>query len=98
MIINMSYRQYKQHYSDCATIQGTYNAGTKTIDVDVPEGRQKKSGVRGQRFYTYHFIAIYQGKRIRLGYRAVCKENALKQHRKECAAGNYIYTEEETTF
>jgi hypothetical protein len=95
MIKEMHYRQYKQHYSDCETIKGSYNAATKTIQVIIPEGREKPSGVRGQKFHCYHLVAIINGEEKYLSYRATTKSNALKQHKKECKAGGYGFTEKE---
>ena len=43
----MLYRRYKTAYADCQTVPGTYDKATKTIVVIIPEGRMRKSGVRG---------------------------------------------------
>ena len=51
--VNMLYSRYKKHYSDCETVSGSYCKITKTIDVIVPLGRMKKSGVRGESFQEY---------------------------------------------
>lgn len=76
----MSYRNYKQHYADCEIVKGSYDKGTKTIEVSVPDGRMKPSGVRGQKFRT---IWIYVGKdkehTFEQGFRAIDYEHALKQ-------------------
>ena len=53
--MRMSYRRYKQHYSDCKAHD--YNASDKTIEVDIPYGRMKDSGVRGKKYDTFTFKA-----------------------------------------
>ena len=47
-IERMLYRRYKTSYADCETVLGSYDKATKTIEVMLPEGRKKKSGVRGK--------------------------------------------------
>lgn len=88
-IWEMPYRQYKEHYSDCETIIGSYDPhvdsqgcpqGHATIKVIIREGRLKNSGVRGQRFHTYKFQTEC-GEIVT--YRAVCEENARKQMKKD---------------
>ena len=82
-IHRMPYRRYKERYSDCDTVSGSYDKGSKTIEVIVPDGRMKPSGVRGQRFLT---IWMRVGKdaehKFEQGFRAVSLENALKQARR----------------
>lgn len=82
-IWNMPYRQYKEHYSDCETVAGSYECdrhGNKTIKVIIREGRLKNSGVRGKRFYMFKVEAedgtCFYAK-------AVSPENAMKQMHKE---------------
>lgn len=48
-IERMLYSRYKRSFSDCKIIPGTYHKDSKTIAVEIPEGRMKKSGVRGKR-------------------------------------------------
>lgn len=88
-IWNMPYRQYKEHYSDCETIIGSYDAhedsrgirhGDPTIKVIIREGRLKASGVRGKHFYGFEFETD-DGNLV--CYRAVCEENARKRMKKE---------------
>lgn len=94
-VVRMKYSYYKKHYADCNTVQNSYDKGNKTIDVVVPADRLKPSGVRGQRFKSYQIYAIKQnGEKVFIVYKAVNKENALKQHRKSCIELNYVYTEE----
>ena len=77
----MKYIQYKKHYADCQTVPGTYDKTTKTIVVIIPEGRMKKSGVRGQRYNYYRFNGVNQttGKSVEVTIKAICGENAIKQ-------------------
>ena len=77
----MTYCKYKTSYSDCKTVQGTYDKGSKTIVVIIPEGRMKKSGVRGQKFnyYTFYGVNRITGKSVKVTVKAICGENAIKQ-------------------
>ena len=93
-IWEMPYRQYKEHYSDCETIIGSFNRhedsrgipqSDPTIKVIIREGRLKNSGVRGQRFSYYTF---QKDNHVRT-YRAVCEENARKQMKKEFHDADY---------
>lgn len=79
----MRYSQYKKHYADCATVPGTYDKDRKTIDVIVPEGRMKPSGVRGEQFRTI-WLNVGDGpdKLFKQGFKAICYENAVKQAKK----------------
>lgn len=92
-IWEMPYKQYKEHYADCETIFGSYDAhldsrgvpqSDPTIKVIIREGRLKNSGVRGQQFRYYTFK---KDNRART-YRAVCEENARKQLMKEFPDGD----------
>lgn len=82
-ILTLLYRTYKEHYADCETVAGSFNAenGYVTIDVIIRAGRMVASGVRGQRFSTY----VLQNKKtkIKMCFYAVCEENAFKQATKE---------------
>ena len=77
----MLYRRYKTAYADCQTAPGTYDKTTKTIVVVIPEGRMKKSGVRGQRYNYYRFSGVDQvtGESVEVTIKAICGENAIKQ-------------------
>lgn len=92
-IWEMPYKQYKEHYSDCETVAGSYECdrhGNKTIKVIIREGRLKNSGVRGEHFHTYQlYLTDDKGKEGYGTYRAVCFENAVKQHLKECKKNGY---------
>lgn len=80
-VVTMSYRNYKEHYSDCETLPGSFNTRNGTIKVVVRFGRMKNSGVRGRHFDKYK-VTYSDGDCFY--FRAVCKENAIKQ------AKNYI--------
>ena len=77
---NMPYKQFKEHYSDCETVAGSFKrlefSGEATIDVIIREGRLKNSGVRGQHFHGYQ---LKNNKGEVISFRAVCEENAIKQ-------------------
>ena len=77
----MLYRRYKTSYADCQTVPGSYDKCTKTIVVIIPEGRMKKSGVRGQRYNYYRVSGTDRmgGKRVEVVIKAICIENAIKQ-------------------
>lgn len=82
-IWEMQYRQYKEHYSDCETVAGSFECdrhGNKTIKVIIRSGRLKNSGVRGERFSRFAFI-LEDG--CGVVYKAVCYENAEKRIKKE---------------
>lgn len=86
--MRMSYRQYKQHYSDCKAHD--YDASDKTIEVDIPYGRMKQSGVRGKKYDTFTFKAT-DGENVgEIEYKAMSRENALKQHNKYCKESGCI--------
>lgn len=92
----MKYNRYKKHYSDCDTVRGSYDKETKTIAVIIPEGRMKKSGVRGQHFHGYELYCIdnKNNRKVYITYSAVSLENAQKQHKKWCKECDYEYTDE----
>lgn len=85
MILTMKYSRYKSAYSDCKTVPGTYNKLYKTIDVDIPEGRMKPSGTRGQRYRYMWFDGkdLKTGRPVRVCIKAVSVQNALKRLPKE---------------
>lgn len=92
--MRMSYKQYKQHYSDCKAHD--YNASDKTIEVDIPYGRMKNSGVRGKKYDTFTFKAT-DGENVgTIEYKAMSKGNALKQHKKFCKESGYIPVSDDT--
>ncbi len=90
-IWNMPYKQYKEHYSDCETLYGSFDKHEEesekmkcyipaTIKVIIRAGRLKNSGVRGEHFSGYE-MTNELGEKIT--YRAVCEENALKRVQKD---------------
>lgn len=91
-IIRMRYRDYKDHYADCKTVAGSYSTSNKTIEVIVPEGRMKPSGVRGKYFMEYQLWCKDEttGKYYYSCYRATSKENAKKQHITNCKRINCV--------
>ncbi|MEM5795165.1 MAG: hypothetical protein AAGU23_02650 [Bacillota bacterium] len=90
MECRMPYSRYKQHYSDCDTLGGSYREDSKSIVVLVPDGRMKPSGVRGERFKTIFLdVGSDPMHTFRQGFRAVCLQNAIKQ-----AKAAYKYVEE----
>ena len=82
-IWEMPYRQYKEHYSDCETICGSYDIEFGTIKVIIREGRLKNSGTRGRHFSYYHFAPSIEHQEKGISYRAVSEENARKQFEKQ---------------
>ena len=82
-IWRMPYKQYKDHYSDCETVKGSYEFDEQRgsfIEVIIRAGRLKNSGVRGEHFSGYQFRTD-DGKLI--CYRAVSEGNARKQMKKD---------------
>lgn len=85
----MPYKQFKEHYSDCETVAGSYQCdrstdGRATIQVIIRAGRLVPSGVRGKHYSGYEFLTD-DGKRA--CYRAVSEENAKKQLLKDFPQG-----------
>lgn len=80
-IVPMSYANYKEHYSDCETVAGSYDDrnghARPWIDVIVRAGRMVPSGVRGKRFYGWQIRNKETGKHMT--FRAVSLDNAYKQ-------------------
>lgn len=81
-IWRMPYRQYKEHYNDCETVEGSFERVRHhaTIEVIVREGRLKASGVRGEHYKGFQ-MTNEDGEMI--VYRAVSEDNALKRVNKE---------------
>lgn len=79
----MPYKQYKEHYSDCEIIEGSFQrheSGFCGVDVIIRAGRLKNSGVRGEHFRGYEMTNELGN---HCTYRAVSEENALKRVRKD---------------
>lgn len=82
-IMRMTYKNYKEHYSDCETVENSFeerNGRPSTIEVIVRSGRLVPSGVRGKHYAGYQFVNE-EGKKIT--YCAVSAENAEKRVNKE---------------
>ena len=83
-IWEMPYKQYKEHYSDCETVSGSFNdhdgKDVATIKVIIRAGRLKKSGVRGQHYKGFEFTTDTGSK---VCYRAISEETARKRMKKE---------------
>lgn len=75
-IWKMPYRQYKEHYSDCETVAGSFDRDKVEISVIIREGRLVPSGVRGR---TFHRFVFENKSGDIIGYRAVSEENAKRQ-------------------
>lgn len=75
----MKYSRYKKYYADCKTVPGTYDKDYKTIEVIIPDGRMKPSGVRNKKFYGYKFVFTNKDGKYTTTYKAICKENAIKR-------------------
>lgn len=97
MTITMKYSQYKKSYSDCKTIPGTYNRWSKTIDVEVPDGRMKPSGVRGQsyKYLRFNGMDLKTGHPVSVCIKAVSLQNALKRLPKEYPDCKFEATDKE---
>ena len=76
-ILTMTYKNYKEHYSDCEPLANSYNRMQTSIKVIVRNGRLKESGVRGKHFYGYKLLN--RKTKTTSCFRAVCVENAYKQ-------------------
>lgn len=99
----MPYKQYKEHYSDCEILAGSFDDGCDshgrkiaetTVEVIIRDGRLKNSGVRGKHFYGFEFRTDNGGL---VCYRAVSEENARKRMLKDYPESgswecNHIYT------
>lgn len=92
-IREMPYKQYKEHYSDCETVIGSFNRHEDargipqrdpTIKVIIRAGRLKPNGVRGKRFYWFTF-ENESGRKS--AYYAVSEETARKQLTKQYPDG-----------
>lgn len=83
-IWKMSYKQYKEHYSDCETVIDSYECddyGYKTIKVIIREGRLVNSGTRGRHYMGVQII-VNEGEELAV-YRAISPETAMKRAKKE---------------
>lgn len=85
--IEMPYKQFKDHYSDCETVPESFRRdehnGTSYITVVVRNGRMKASGVRGKHFHGFEIEFTISGNYGFSTYKAVSTENAIKQAMKD---------------
>jgi len=95
-ICRMPYKQYKEHYSDCETVAGSYwgrditiGRYTPSIEVIIREGRLKKSGVRGKHYSGYE-LTNEEG--VKSTYYAISEETAIRRAVKEHKGGNWTCT------
>lgn len=86
MVEKMLYRHYKESYSDCKTVPGTYDKESKTIDVVVPDGRMKPSGARGKsyKYLTFHGVENKTGRHVSITIKAICTKNAIARLPGDC--------------
>ena len=59
VILTMTYKNYKEHYSDCETLVNSFFRNGKepaSIKVIVRKGRLKNSGVRNEHFHSYELL------------------------------------------
>lgn len=92
-IWQMPYRQYKEHYSDCETVAGSFQRherGVATIKVIIREGRLKASGVRGQHYSGYELKYRNGGENCIITYRAISEDTALKRFEKDFPDAEFI--------
>lgn len=92
-IWTMPYKQFKEHYADCETVEGSFERHRNrpcTIAVIIREGRLKASGVRGEHYSGYSFLVTDNGEKVRVVYRAVNEENAEKRCKKDFPAATEI--------
>lgn len=82
----MEYRRYKEHYSDCETIEDSFNRESQrlcTIAVIIREGRLKASGSRGRQYHSFVFEYMENGEQHRQAFYAICEDNAVRRLKKE---------------
>ena len=75
----MPYKQYKEHYSDCETVAGTFRNrydGRPVIDVIIRDGRLVPSGTRGRHYKGFQFETSNIGATT---YYAISEETARRR-------------------
>ena len=78
-IWEMPYKQYKEHYSDCETVAGSFRErydGKAVIEVIIREGRLVPNGTRGRHYKGFQFEAQNIGKTT---YYAISEETARRR-------------------
>lgn len=85
-VIRMPYARFKQHYADCATVAGSYDAATKSIMVVLPEGRGKPSGTRGRSFLWLRFQGTERstGRSVEMTIQAIDRQHAIAKLPGDC--------------
>lgn len=90
----MPYKQFKERYSDCETVAGSFKERTMyevaTIAVIIREGRLKASGVRGLHYSGYEYFFLEDGKKHRACYYAISETTAMRRLLKEHPAATDI--------
>lgn len=78
-IFTMTYKNYKEHYSDCETVAGSFNTdnGRAEIGVIVRAGRMVPSAVHEHRFSTY--VLQNKNTKIKMCFYTVCEEKVSTQ-------------------
>lgn len=89
-IWRMPYRQYKECYSDCETVENSFERrGTlATIEVIIREGRLKASGTR---FEHYRYFILQNEEGMKASYKAITEENAIRRAEKEFGGHWEVY-------
>lgn len=97
----MPYKQFKEHYSDCETIEGSFRRnrnGDAFIKVIIREGRLKASGVRGRHYKGYQFMVTVNGEEFWVVYRAITENNALERVKRDYPDATEIVPKEVYTY
>lgn len=79
----MPYKQFKEHYSDCETLAGSFRASDNSpaeITVIIRSGRLVPSGVRGLHYSGFQF---QNEKGEKVTYRAISEETARRRLSKD---------------
>lgn len=83
----MPYKQYKERYSDCETVAGSFRSRNAHevahISVIIREGRLKASGVRGLHYSGYEYFFVEDGEKVRVCYYAISETTAMRRLLKE---------------
>lgn len=86
IVMRMPYKKYKEHYSDCETVLGSYDKENRSVQVIVRNGRLKNSGVRGEH-YRYFWLRNAEG--LEVAFKAIKEENAIKRAVKLYGGGEW---------
>lgn len=82
-ILYMTYKNYKERYSDCETLSGSFETveGKAYIRVIVRCGRLKASGSRGQHYTTFLFRNVVTGQYRTI--KAISEETGRRQLKRQ---------------